>query len=116
MGFKSKVGSTDGQRVNFEMNGFDLIPNTASKPFGYPPNADPPEATSLPMTESQLLSLSTNGVSSYFVMHDVDAQYDGTAVPPTWHDDLQATPVHGTTRNWLFFDWHVAATIKTNNF
>jgi prepilin-type processing-associated H-X9-DG protein len=99
--------------VNFKVNGTDMITGTASKPFGYPVNADPPGTATSPLKENVVMA---NGPSSVYALRDVDAQIDGTVTPPTWHGDLQAKPVHGSVRNWLFLDWHAQASTQTNNF
>jgi prepilin-type processing-associated H-X9-DG protein len=60
--------------------------------------------------------LGATNLVSFYTLRDVDAQIDGTVVPPTWHNDLSATPVHGRSRNWMFLDWHVESTTLTNFF
>ena len=115
MATKVKLATTtEGERTNFRLNGDDVIPGTASKAFGYPANADPPATPTAPLKASTVLG-ATN-LSSFYTMRDVDNVIDGTTVPPAWHGDIPSNPVHGKVRNWMFLDWHVQATSKTNNF
>jgi prepilin-type N-terminal cleavage/methylation domain-containing protein len=81
----------------------DPTPNQV-QPFGYPAFNGGPEVEPLKMAT----------VGSYcspaqtFAITDVDK----VNVPdPTvsWWDDLPYKPVHGSVRNELYFDWHVAA-------
>jgi prepilin-type N-terminal cleavage/methylation domain-containing protein/prepilin-type processing-associated H-X9-DG protein len=69
-------------------------------PFGYPA---PPQQ---PLKHSQLSGY--GALSSVLAITDVDK---GNVTDPTvgWWGDLPYKPVHGSTRNQLFFDWHVAA-------
>jgi prepilin-type N-terminal cleavage/methylation domain-containing protein/prepilin-type processing-associated H-X9-DG protein len=115
MATKPKLaGTTEGERTNFRVNGADVFPGTASKAFGYPPNADPPAPATKPLRESSVIG-STN-TSSFYTLRDVDNAIDGTVTPPAWHGDIPTTPVHGKVRNWMFLDWHVEGTSRTNWF
>ena len=108
------AGQTPGDRTNFRLNGADVIPGTPSKAFGYPAGASPPAPATKPLKESVLLS-ATNRATLYTV-RDVDQQIDGANTPPAWHGEIPATPVHGKVRNWMFLDWHVEASSRTNYF
>lgn len=55
--------------------------------------------------ESKMQSL-TN-YSDAWIMGDVDELGYGSAAPSGWGTSIPATPVHGTVRNFLFFDGHV---------
>lgn len=118
MATRPKVATQEqnpGQRTNFRINGRDVFPewgNGMSKAFGYPPGANPPAPTTKPLKESQLMS-STNR-ANFYTLRDVDQQIDGTTTPPAWHGEIPTTPVHGKSRNWMFLDWHVESTSKTN--
>jgi prepilin-type processing-associated H-X9-DG protein len=85
-----------------------------SKAFGYPAGASPAAPATKPLRESQVLSVTNAG--SFYTIRDVDQEIDGTSVPPTWHGEIPAKPVHGRTRNWMFLDWHVESSSKTNGF
>jgi prepilin-type N-terminal cleavage/methylation domain-containing protein len=70
-------------------------------PFGYPsPQLQPQQ----PLKYSQLSGYGS--LSSLLAITDVDK---GNVPDPTvtWQPSLTYTPVHGSTRNHLFFDWHV---------
>jgi prepilin-type N-terminal cleavage/methylation domain-containing protein/prepilin-type processing-associated H-X9-DG protein len=82
----------------------DIDPNPINRvfPFGYP---------DAPYTTNSLKITSFDEhlpPSSTFAATDVD-QSDPrvAAVNPTWWIELPNKPVHGPTRNQLFFDWHV---------
>jgi len=118
MATKAKVASQDvnpGQRTNFRINGRDVLPELGSglsKAFGYPPGASPPAPTTKPLRESQIMS-STNR-ANFYTLRDVDQAIDGTVTPPAWHGEIPTNPVHGKSRNWMFLDWHVESSSKTN--
>jgi prepilin-type processing-associated H-X9-DG protein len=77
----------------------DPTPGTSVRPFGYP---NPPQE---PLKRAQLNQYGS--LAEIFAISDVDK---GNVTDPTvgWWGDLPYKPVHGTTRNQLFFDWHVA--------
>lgn len=111
------TGLTEGDRTNFRLNGADVIPalgSGMSKAFGYPAGANPPAPVTKPLRESQVVSVTNYG--SFYTIRDVDQAIDGTTVPPTWHGEIPATPVHGKSRNWMFLDWHVESSSRTNYF
>jgi len=117
MATKAPAGLTEGDRTNFKLNGEDVLPERGagqSRPFGYPTGANPPAPATSPLRETEFLG-SVN-VSGFYTIRDVDQAIDGTVTPPAWHAEIPATPVHGKVRNWMFLDWHVAATSKTNGF
>ncbi len=78
----------------------DPLPGTWVCPFGYP---SPPE---LPLKQLQLSQYGSP--AELFAISDVDK---GNVTDPTvgWWSDLPYAPVHGSTRNHLFFDAHAAA-------
>jgi prepilin-type N-terminal cleavage/methylation domain-containing protein/prepilin-type processing-associated H-X9-DG protein len=118
MATKAKVSSQElnpGQRTNFRINGQDVFPALGSgnsRPFGYPPGANPPAPVTKPLRESQVLAATNR--ASFYTVRDVDQQIDGTATPPAWHGEIPTNPVHGKSRNWMFLDWHVESSSKTN--
>jgi len=78
----------------------DPLPGAPVRPFGYPnPNQQPLKRSQL----SQYGSLQELSAIS-----DVDK---GNLTDPSvsWRSDLPDKPVHGSTRNQLFFDGHVLA-------
>lgn len=81
----------------------DPLPGTWVCPFGYP--------------NPQQQPLRQNGVGQFgspaelFAISDVD-KCNVTDPTVGWWSDLPYLPVHGSTRNQLFFDWHVAP-VKT---
>ena len=66
------------------------------RPFGYPTSPALP-----PMKHTSIMSNSRG--SFVYAMVDVD----GAASDASWFIPPVAKPVHGTTRNALYFDWHV---------
>ena len=76
----------------------DPRPSSVVSPFGYP---NPPQ---LPVKQSQLSQYGSP--AELFAISDVDK---GNVTDPSvgWWNDLPYKPVHGSTRNQLFFDWHV---------
>jgi len=106
---------TLGERACFRVNGTDFTPGVVSRAFGYPQGANPPMSPDrdyAPLRESALIG-STN-TSSFYTVRDVDQAIDGTAI--AWQQAIPATPIHGKVRNWMFLDWHVAASTRTNGF
>ncbi len=109
---KKPATITDGDRTNFRLNGQDVFPNTASKAFGYPSGAVPADTATKPLRETLVLTVTNRG--TFYLLRDVDQEIDGTANPPAWHAEIPDKPVHGHARNWMFLDWHVESTTKTN--
>ena len=115
MAQNSKItGQTAGDRTNFKLNGSDVVPGAASKAFGYPPGASPPAPATKPVKEQVVHSVTNAG--SFYTIRDVDQRIDGTVTPPSWHAEVPTEPVHGKARNWMFLDWHVESTTRTNYF
>ncbi len=79
------------------------LPGTRVCPFGYP---NPPQQ---PLKQSELCQFGPP--AQFFAITDVDK---GNVSDPSvsWWSDLPYAPVHGATRDQLFFDWHVAP-VKT---
>jgi prepilin-type N-terminal cleavage/methylation domain-containing protein/prepilin-type processing-associated H-X9-DG protein len=77
--------------------------NPKIRPFGYP------NPLTAPLKRAQVDQYGS--ASTLFAVSDVDK---GNVTDPSvgWWSDLPYKPVHGVTRNQLFFDWHVAA-VKT---
>jgi len=64
-------------------------------PFGYPSPAEPPHRMS---------ELNVYRPSALWMMVDVDQK---SPSKPGWYASLPPAPVHGSGRNYLFFDGHV---------
>jgi prepilin-type processing-associated H-X9-DG protein len=109
---KKPPTQTDGDRTNFKINGQDVFTNTASKAFGYPSGAIPVGTPTKPLREALVLTVTNRG--TFYLLRDVDQEIDGTIDPPKWHSEIPAKPVHGRSRNWMFLDWHIESTTKTN--
>ncbi len=95
----SSLSDMEG-RICYLLNpNIDPLPGTWVCPFGYP---NPPTN---PLKRSQLEQYGPP--SGIFAISDVDK---GNVTDPSvgWWNDLPYKPVHGTTRNQLFFDWHTA--------
>jgi len=117
MATKAPAGLTEGDRTNFRLNGADVIPELGtgnSKAFGYPPGASPPAPATKPLRENQVVSVTNYG--SFYTIRDVDQEIDGTSVPPAWHAEIPSKPIHGKSRNWMFLDWHIESSSRTNYF
>ncbi len=87
-------------RISYLLNpDLDPTPGPRVRPFGYP---DPPQP---PLQRDQLHQYGS--LAELFAISDVDK---GNVTDPTvgWWGDLPYAPVHGSTRNQLFFDGHVA--------
>jgi prepilin-type N-terminal cleavage/methylation domain-containing protein/prepilin-type processing-associated H-X9-DG protein len=108
------AGITPGDRTNFKLNGADVIPGTPSKAFGYPVGANPPAPATKPLKETVVQGVTNR--ATFYTIRDVDQQIDGKVTPPAWHAEIPANPVHGKARNWMFLDWHVESSSKTNYF
>jgi prepilin-type N-terminal cleavage/methylation domain-containing protein/prepilin-type processing-associated H-X9-DG protein len=75
-------------------------------PFGYPAGSGAPAIPPLPHNAISKYA----SPSSVFAITDLDkAMWQDPSGTPGWYDDLPYTPVHGSVRNQLFFDWHVEA-------
>ncbi len=76
------------------------LPGNRIWPFGFPE----PNQYQLPLKRGQLTRFGP--LAELFAISDVDK----ANVDPTvgWWNDLPYGPVHGNSRNYLYFDWHVA--------
>jgi prepilin-type N-terminal cleavage/methylation domain-containing protein/prepilin-type processing-associated H-X9-DG protein len=95
------VTSMMGRKVFLLNDDLDPSPLKRVPPFGYPDPAIPP--------------LKYTGMDTYvsrsqiYSMTDVDQAIPSLNPSVSWWADLPNKPVHGATRNQLFFDWHVEA-------
>jgi len=74
------------------------VPGSPIWPFGFP------QPQQLPLKRNQLTRYGS--LAELFAISDVDKANVDPSVG--WWCDLPYAPVHGSTRNYLYFDWHVA--------
>jgi prepilin-type N-terminal cleavage/methylation domain-containing protein/prepilin-type processing-associated H-X9-DG protein len=77
--------------------------NVTAPPFGYTKNS-PPSVAQPNMFLSQVEAFGS--LSEIYVLTDAD-QVNVTSVANTWRSQLPLTPVHGSVRNFSYFDNHV---------
>ena len=98
------VTSMEGRKCYLLDDDIDPTPANRVPPFGYPELGGAPEIASLKFAE-----INRYGTPAMlFAITDVDK----INVPDpgnSWWWALPYKPVHGATRNELYFDWHVAA-------
>ncbi len=83
----------------------DPLPGSRVWPFGFP------QPQQLPLKRNQLAHY--GNLSDIYAISDVDK---GNVDPTVgWWGDLPYTPVHGGSRNYLYFDWHVATVRAITN-
>jgi prepilin-type N-terminal cleavage/methylation domain-containing protein/prepilin-type processing-associated H-X9-DG protein len=75
------------------------LPGSPIWPFGFP------QPQQQPLKRSQLTQYGS--LAELYAISDVDKANVDPSVG--WWGDLPYAPVHGSTRNRLYFDWHVAA-------
>ena len=78
------------------------LTNVTFRPFGYPPGQDYPMETPHKLSEVQAKA----PLSDVWALVDMDQQGCPTV---GWKDEIPVMPVHGATRDYLFFDNHVQA-------
>jgi len=87
-------------RISYLLNpDVDPLPGATLRPFGYPDPKQPP------LKRGRLTQYGS--FAELFAISDVDK---GNVTDPSvgWWCDLPYAPAHGSTRNQLFFDGHVA--------
>lgn len=102
----SSIRDMEG-RISYLLNpDVDPLTGPPVRPFGYP---NPPQE---PLARGQISKFGSP--AEIFAISDVDK---GNVTDPTvgWWGDLPYKPVHGGTRNQLFFDWHVTAVRATTD-
>jgi len=82
----------------------NITSGVVTRPFGYP-YTQPPYNTDTNEAPKQLHNIYNPTMS--WALTDVDQQNGKPAA--YYYDYLPVNPVHGSVRNNLFFDWHVAA-------
>jgi prepilin-type N-terminal cleavage/methylation domain-containing protein len=85
-------------------NGLTNATGTYFDPFGYPPNNNSPPSPVLPPLRMNAI-LSAQPFCNVWFLMDADQIGYGTA---GWADELPEKPVHGSVRNYIYFDHHVA--------
>ncbi|MEK7781362.1 MAG: DUF1559 domain-containing protein [Verrucomicrobiota bacterium] len=114
-----KANQLAGDRTNFRINSKDVIPEDTTRrtmAFGYPAGTTPTIAGApfLPLRQS-VVNRITN-YSAFYTMRDVDNEIDvPTSSSAAWLNEIPVKPAHGS-RNWMFLDWHVESSSKTNGF
>ncbi len=93
----SSIDDMEGRtcyRLNPNVN---PMPGNPTWPFGFPNPLQPP------LKRSQLTQFGS--LAELYAISDVDK---GNVDPTVgWWNDLPYAPVHGGSRNYLYFDWHV---------
>jgi len=79
--------------------GYSATTTINFKPFGYAPNQPTPVEATHNLNEIQQLS-------ETWALVDLDWVGYGSA-KPGWYQETPPTPVHGSRRSALYFDWHV---------
>lgn len=120
MSQRPRISQPDGERTNFRLNGANVFPIVPGGPertmaFGYP-SGTIPAITGAPFRPLKLMRVATvTNASSFYTIRDVD---NGIDVPGSssaaWLSEIPVSPTHGS-RNWMFLDWHVESSSKTNS-
>ena len=79
---------------------YSALTNLTFKPFGYPPGESDPMERPHKISEIQALT----PLADTWMVVDLDQVGSPTV---GWKDEIPPTPVHGSTRTYLFFDNHV---------
>jgi prepilin-type N-terminal cleavage/methylation domain-containing protein/prepilin-type processing-associated H-X9-DG protein len=97
-----EVTSLMGRKIFLLNDDLDPSPLSRVPPFGYPiaPAAQPLKYSALDTHTPP---------SQVYAITDVDQSIPSLNPSVSWWSDLPNKPVHGATRNQLFFDWHVRA-------
>lgn len=100
--FQPPVKETMDERTCYGVYSPDYTTNLSFRPFGYAPNQ--PTPMSAPAKFSTVLSSAP--LPDVWMVVDLDQ----LGCPNVgWASEIPPLPVHGKTRNYLFFDQHVAA-------
>lgn len=77
-------------------------------PFGYPKASDDPDIPDKyrPKRMDDIHAIPIP-VSRLWALSDCDNAVPGTIANAGWKAEVPLLPIHGTSRNILFFDWHV---------
>jgi prepilin-type N-terminal cleavage/methylation domain-containing protein/prepilin-type processing-associated H-X9-DG protein len=108
-----RIPMAPGDRTNFRLNNRWIDPGAPSAAFGYPANANPPAPANPPQREAAVQSVTNR--AEFYTLRDVDQEIDGST-GTQWKTEITTKPIHGKARNWMFLDWHVESTTRTNYF
>ncbi|HEX4646193.1 MAG TPA: type II secretion system protein [Verrucomicrobiae bacterium] len=97
------VSSMEGRKCYLLDSNVNPSPTNKVPPFGYPDFAGAPQIPPLKFSDLQ----SYGSPTSIWAITDVD-KINITDPTVSWWSDLPYKPVHGSVRNELYFDWHVA--------
>jgi len=82
------------------------LPPNQDRPFGYAPGQPTPQQRPLKLQNVQSLAAGARvSLSDFWALVDLDRVGSPSV---GWASEIPPTPVHGTTRNYLYFDYHVA--------
>jgi prepilin-type N-terminal cleavage/methylation domain-containing protein len=100
--FRPPVQETMAERTCYGVYhpGYSATKDVTFRPFGYPPGQDAPMEKPRKITEIQ----SVASLSETWMLVDLD-QLGAPNVG--WRAEIPPTPVHGSTRTYLYFDNHV---------
>ena len=81
------------------------LPANQDRPFGYAPGQDTPQQRPMKITTVQSIASAAGiSLSDFWALVDLDRVGSPTV---GWASEIPPTPVHGTSRNYLYFDQHV---------
>jgi len=100
-----ELTSLIGRKIYLLNDDVDPSPSNRVPPFGYPASGGNPAICPLKYGSFDQFG----SKSQIYAITDVDQAFPGLNPTISWCTDLPNTPVHGTVRNQLFFDWHVQA-------
>jgi len=82
------------------------------RPFGYAPGQETPQQRPKKMSAVQGMAGQAGvSLSDFWAVVDLDRVGSPTV---GWAQEIPPKPVHGTTRNYLYFDYHVASKKAAN--
>ena len=104
-------GVTDPKYVKVNIAGayYDMLPGKTF-PFGYPGGAGVLKQSPMKLGSLDALGKQVGAgmsLSSIYALSDLDKYAVTNAGANTWQSQLPEKPVHGSVRNYLYFDGHV---------
>lgn len=83
------------------------LPASQDRPFGYAPGQETPQQRPMKIGTVHALAASAGAsLVDFWALVDLDRIGSPNV---GWKEEIPPTPVHGATRNYLFFDYHVAS-------
>ena len=83
------------------------LPANQDRPFGYAPGQDTPQQRPMKIAIVQSLAAAAgSSLVDFWALVDLDRVGSPNV---GWKEEIPPTPVHGNTRNYLFFDYHVGS-------